>query len=151
VSTGFGNGNYASNESPANLFDGNANTKYCIIVICESCTPDTGFYLTLERGSSLLEGFRIRTANDVPDRDPLTITIEGSNEDSSSLTSGSSWVLIYNGVSGLSTDPGRLTWGPYKFFSNLITFSSYRFLVTTKRGVANLTQYADVEFLSTKS
>ena len=156
ASAGLASGNYPDAESPPNLFDGNANTKYASFGSCVSngdpsatCALGTGFYLTLQRGSSLLQGFRIRTANDLPDRDPLTITIEGSNEASSSLTSGSGWTLIYNDVTGLSTDPGRLLWGPYQFFSNLITFSSYRFLVTTKRGVADATQYADVEFVST--
>ena len=156
ASAGLASGNYPGSESPPNLFDGNANTKYTSFGSCVSngdpsvtCAVGTGFYLTLQRGSSLLQGFRIRTANDLPDRDPLTITIEGSNEASSSLTSGSSWTLIYNDVTGLSTNPGRLIWGPYKFFSNFITFSSCRFLVTTKRGVADATQYSDVEFVST--
>ena len=155
ASAGLASGNYPDAETPPNLFDGNANTKYTSFGSCVSngdpsatCAVDTGFYLTLQRAISILQGFRIRTANDLPDRDPLTITIEGSNDVASLLTSGSSWTLIYNGVTGLSVDPGRLTWGSYQFFPNLVAFSSYRFLIASKRGVADATQYADVEFIS---
>lgn len=138
------------------VFDGTSTTKYTAFGSCisggtpsTSCGINTGFYLTLQRGLSLLQGFRIRTANSLPERDPLTITIEGSNQPSTALTLGSSWTSIYNGVTGLSTDPGRGTWGPYQFFSNSLSYSSYRILITSKRGSTDAVQYADIDLVST--
>lgn len=155
ASLGAGPGNYYYDETPSEIFDNDATTKYVSFGDCSaiatrttSCGLNTGFYLTLQRGSSLLQGFRIRTPNSVPERDPLTITIEGSNAASSLLTLGSSWTSIYSGVTGLSPDPGRLTWGSYQYFTNPISYKSYRFLVTSKRGSDEAVQFADVEFIS---
>jgi hypothetical protein len=108
----------------------------------------TGFFVTPSAGKSIVTGFRIAAANDAPERDPLAITLEGSNA-LSGLDQGSNWSLIYSGVSGLATDPGRFIFGPEVDFINAVPYSSYRLLVTQQRGVANSVQYGEVELLGT--
>lgn len=49
------------------------------------------------------------------------ITFEGSNQPTSSLNLGSSWTLVYSGLSGLATDSGRFACGqPQLFPSNTV-------------------------------
>lgn len=146
-------GNYYFGEIPHNVCDNNILSKYTNFGPCTSstnttiCGLNTGFYRTLQRGPSLIIGLQVCTANSKPLRDPITITFEGSNESPSALNLGSSWILIYRGVSGLTTDPGRYSCGiPQYFHENSIRYKSYRFLVTSKRGHESSVQYSDVVF-----
>lgn len=145
-------GNYPPAESPNNAIDNNATTKYISYGSCADseynyiCGLNTGFYLTLRRGASVAVGFQICTANDFSTRDPLTVTLEGSNQPDTNLTLGTSWTLIYSGSSGLETYLNRSMWGPGRYFSNSIQYTSYRFLVTSKRSAVNSVQYSDVQF-----
>ena len=110
------------------------------------CGENTGLHLILRRGPSLLVYMIIRTGVSLPAWDPLTITIEGSNERPSSLFFGSSWTLIYSGSSGLLVDPGRSQFGQQiNMIGNTVWYSSYRILVTTKRGVGSATQFGEIE------
>lgn len=152
-SPGNGPGNYNPVETPQNIFDNISTTKYTSFGNCSnnntiislSCGINTGFYIVLQSCPSLLIAFRFRTGNDVPARDPLLVTIEGSNRNSS-LLSGSSWILIYKGSTGLDSDPGRQQFGSIQSLSNnLHWFKSYRILVSQKRGSSDAVQYADVE------
>ena len=148
-------GNYYPGEIPSYVFDNNTNTKYtsfgtCIFTVTSSlaCGENTGFYVTPQRGPSLLLVLQFCTGNDLPDRDPLTITIEGSNQLSSSLSLGSSWTLIYNGVTGLQPISSRFTCGANQSISsNSIWYLAYRILVTSKRGVDPATQYSEVKLM----
>jgi hypothetical protein len=148
-------GNYNPTETPQNVFDQNSTTKYTSYGICNQssislleCGANTGLYLTLQRGASLLAGIQFCTANSLPERDPMTITIEGSNQSSSALLLGSSWSLIYNGSSGLDSDPGRYSFGVIEIIpNNVVSYESYRLLITSKRGMSNAVQYSEVEFL----
>lgn len=94
-----------------------------------------------------LVGMRFVTALSMHERDPLTMTVEGSNQAPSALTLGSSWTLIYNGSTGLVSDPGRGNNGIIQNFSNSISYSSYRVLVTSVRNFTYATQYAEVELI----
>ena len=147
-------GNYYTGQSPAQVFDQSTGTKYVSFGACNStygasviqCGQNTGLYLTLQQGSSLLVAFRFWTANSYPLRDPMNITIEGSNQPTSALLLGSSWNLIYSGSSGLDTDPGRLSFGQMQWLSNnTVWYSSYRLLIQTKRGGGNFVQYSEFE------
>ena len=146
-------GCYVAAESPPNAFDGNATTKYLSFGNCAvgssstSCGVGTGFYFTAQNGVSLLSAVRLATANDYPERDPITMTIEGSNQASATLTTGSSWTLIYSGSTGLNTDPGRYTWGPRRNFTNNVWYKSYRVLVTSIRAADCATQYMEVDLI----
>ncbi len=103
--------------------------------------------LTLKRGISLLASIRFCAAPSLPERDPMTITIEGSNQPSSSaLLLGSSWNLIYNGSSGLNSDPGRTSFGMTQTIpNNVLWYNSYRLLITSKRNISNAVQYSEVQ------
>ncbi len=74
----------------------------------------------------------------------MKIIIEGSNENGSALTVGSSWTLIYHGTSGLNPDPGRFTMGTLIILPNvLMSFKSYRLLITSKRAVQTSTSCSE--------
>jgi hypothetical protein len=133
-------GEYYTSEIPTNVFDQKNGTKYTAFGACTvqdpnlQCGINTGLYLTLQRGASLLVAFRIITAPSLSSRDPLTVTMEGSVQNSSRLIYGSSWTLIYNGSSGLNPDPGRSASGITQTLSNnfIWPFNSmnYNYLVT---------------------
>ncbi|CAF3921049.1 unnamed protein product [Rotaria sp. Silwood1] len=137
-------------EQPKNACDNTTFTKYLNSGKCPKygspidCGLNTGLYVTLERGASIVVGFQLCAANDFPSRDPITITLEGTNEVAKKLTLGSSWTLMYSGFSGLNNDPGRYTCGEKRLFSNSVEYASYRFLVTGKRDVGNSVQYSEL-------
>ncbi|CAF4074563.1 unnamed protein product, partial [Rotaria sordida] len=148
-------GTYNPTQTPQHVFDQNNITKYTSYGICNQsaiyssrCGANTGLYLTLQRGGSLLTGIRFYTANGLPERDPMTITVEGSNQPSSALLLGSSWTLMYNGSSGLNSDPGRYRLGVTETISNnVVYYKSYRLLITSIRNISNAAHYSEVELL----
>jgi hypothetical protein len=134
----------------SNAFDGNTSTKYLNFGNCgfEDAGLRTGLYFTLKRNQSIVTGLRFYTANDCPNRDPLMVTLEGSNQTGELLHLGSSWNLIY---SGLATDPGRESRGIKQSFSNSTPYASYRLKsVTTKirSNILNFSYTATVSNLS---
>ncbi|CAF0988775.1 unnamed protein product [Adineta steineri] len=151
--SGDSSGNYPASQSPAQACDGNPQTKYLSFGRCSGgehgveCGSDTGFYLELKRGASLVTGLQICTGEDFEERDPLTVSLEGSNQSGTALTLGSSWTLIYNGTSGLEKEPDRLTCGIVQPTNNSIQYKSYRFLVSSKRGFQNSVQYSELKLL----
>ncbi|CAF3855670.1 unnamed protein product [Adineta steineri] len=139
--------NFYPGEMPANVIDNDELTKYTNFgngtISTSSITQGcyTGFYVTLSNSPSVLKAVQFRTGNDNPNRDPITITIEGTN--STLLTVGNSWILIYSGSSGLDNDPGRYELGLQQTFNNTIAYTSYRLLVTTKRAIGVAVQYSE--------
>ena len=140
-------------ERPENAFDQNVTTKYTnfgscgAFVLSPTCGINTGIYVPLRRGSSLLLAFRFCTGNNIPERDPLTVTIEGSNQPNSAFILSSSWTLIYDGSTGLDIDPGRFNYGIMQnLTSNTAWYNSYRILISSKRNIdANAVQYGEIE------
>jgi hypothetical protein len=112
------------------------------------CGLNTGLYLKLSQDPVLVTGLQVCTANDFPERDPLTVTLEGSNESGTALTVGTSWYLIYNGTTGLQSNPGRGICGTVQSFNNSIQFKSYRFLVSGKRAMSNCVQYSELQLFN---
>ena len=150
-SPGWGAGQYWYSNAPSNVFDGNLTSLFCSYGTCAflvyniTCGQNTGVYVTVQQDPFVLDAFRIATGQ-LAVRDPLAINIEGSNQIGSALTLGSSWTLIYNGTSGLSTDPGRYSLGVKQAISdNILAFASYRFLVVEKRGVESSAEYAEIQ------
>lgn len=148
---GFSQGNYPVGEGPTTLFDGDNTTKYVNFGVCSQtvggfdpiCGVNTGLYLSLQRGPSLLLAFRFMTPNSFPERDPISVTIEGSNRDASELMYGSSWTLIYNGSSGLESTTTRYSYGQVRSLPNGTQwYSSYRLLTQLKRTTGNFVQMA---------
>ena len=142
---------YPSSEGPQNALD-QTNKKYLSFGNCAvaganqvDCGINSGFYVTPKQGATLPLAIQFITANDAHDRDPLSITVEGTNATSSALMLGTSWSLIYTGATGLNADPGRQANGQFQCISNsTIWYTSYRVLVTSKRGVSNSVQYSEV-------
>ena len=151
---GNASGNYNPEKTPQGIFDSDSTTVYTSYGSCArdnstasaTCGINTGFYVTLQSCPSLLIAFRFRTAYNFAECDPLVLTIEGSNRNSSELRSGTSWTLIYTGSTGLDVDPGRLELGDIQSLSNnALWFKNYRILVTQKRNISHAVQYADIE------
>jgi len=145
-------GQYPPSEGAKWAIDGSVGTKYLNFgngggepFFSTIKGVGTGFYVTPVFGNSVATGFRFMTGNDVPERDPTNITIEGSHAGGDDLKLGSSWSPIYTGTSGLGPDPGRHGTGQQVSFTNKAAFTSYRVLVTSQRGLANSVQYSEFQ------
>ncbi len=149
IGTAAGLNNYPLNENPPNAID-NVNTdKYLNFQ-----KTGAGFIVTPSSGASILSGVHFVTGNDSPERDPLTISIEGTGSPNATNTLNSTWTLLFTGSTGLETDPGRNASGFTGIFvpKNPGAFTSYRLLVSSVRDTpasANSFQFADVELIGT--
>ncbi|CAF1659841.1 unnamed protein product [Adineta ricciae] len=153
------NGIYlVSNEGPTNAIDGNLATKYFNFgnAVCYPCyVPEpgvgTGFFVTPSiSNATIARSILFATANDFAHRDPLTVTLEGSNATTNvTLHLGSSWTLIYNGSTGIdcSKDPGRSRYVTQQNFPNTKIFASYRLLITSQRSLSDGVQYSEAQIL----
>ena len=153
-SAGVGIGLFPTAERPVRGCDNNLATKYLNFGNCTegqnnslSCGVNTGLYVTPSTNSSLVTGFVMCTGADAVARDPMTITLEGSIGNSSALVLGTSWTLIYSGISGLLVDPGRSACGVPVFFNNTRIFRSYRLLITSKRSLENSMQFSEFRLI----
>jgi hypothetical protein len=137
---------YAEDEGPENLFDNEAETKFCI-----QCAPkDVGFFVTLEK-EAVVTAFQIFTGDDEEDRDPMTITIEGSNAAGDDLMKGASWTKIYFGDSGIKDVTDRNEKGKVVKVENTTSYKSYRVLVASVRGrECKMTQMSEFKLFADK-
>ncbi len=154
-SPGSGAGQYPSGEGPANAIDMTL-AKYLNFgngdggVSSPTKGVGTGFYVTPSVGATILSAFQFQTGNDNPARDPLTITLEGSNALGADLALGASWTLLYSGTTGLDAFAGsRNTFGASQTLTGLGAYTSYRVLVTSQRGSDNSVQYDEVRLFGT--
>ena len=143
------NGDYGEDgtkESPANALDGDPDTKYFCHVQNGTKAPgvDTGLLITPKIGSSIVTGLQFYTANDTPDRDPITVTLEGSNDPQATSEKFKDFKLIYEGPAGLDSDPERGNDGEQIVFPNTTAYKTYRLLITKTRGTTDATQYGEV-------
>ena len=148
---GTGIGQYIKYESPDKACDGNISTEYVSFGSCHERTSyadDYGFFLELETGPTLVNGLKVCKADDYFERDPIIVSLEGSNSTGINLTLGVSWRLLYNGPSGLILDPGKQNCGSIQYFDNIVKYSSYRFLVSSKRSKAYCSQYSELKLYS---
>ena len=143
----------SSNELVNRVIDGNQGTKHYIKgTIGGSPSATAGFVIRPGTGESTVTSIRISTGNDVPERDPLTIVLEGSNSESATQIGSSGFTVIYQGPSGLATNPGRSTWGTEINFTNTQAYTRYRLLVTSVRGAPGSgTQYGEIRFRGTRT
>ncbi|CAF1424109.1 unnamed protein product [Adineta ricciae] len=156
--TGGTNGMFTAipSETPTSAIDNNVNTKYVnygnysyINGNFSQAGQDTGFFVTSTSGNfSVANGIIFATGSDYPERDPLTITLEGTN--STTLLPNPSWTLVYTGATGIdpTTAPARLTYGTLQVFSNSIAFRSYRLLITSQRSYQDSVQYAEAHIMT---
>jgi hypothetical protein len=126
--------------------DGSLDRKY-LNRASDGADPNgvgSGFLVT-PAAKGMVTAFQIATANDMPERDPLAVTIEGSDGAQAGAEGGSGFVLLYAGLTGIDADPGRKHWGPSIVFANTKAYRTYRVLVTETRGDGtDATQYSEV-------
>jgi len=142
------------NQVPAKAIDNNLSTKYLnfgttstMNALVSNPGKNSGFYITPNVGVSLVNGVRFATGEDFPERDPLTMTFEGTN--STNLNASSVWTLLYNGSTGLDSiiPPARSSYGNIATFTNNVYYKSYRLLVLTQRGIQDSVQYAECQIM----
>jgi hypothetical protein len=143
--TTAGVNNHPANEFPARVLDGFSNTKYL-----NFARTNVGI-IVQATGSVAVSSFRLTTANDSANRDPITVTIEGTTAtDPTTAAGGATWTLLYSGPTGLATDPGRQIQGPViSFANNNAPFNTYRVLFPTIRdaATANSMQVAEIALM----
>lgn len=152
VSGSTDDGGYPANQSPAKLFDNNATTVYSIRVNYTvngvQVGKKTGFYVSVAGCQVVLTAFQFYPYINNSNRDPITITIEGSN--AVDLTKGTNWELLYDGTSGLNKTTRDN--GTPQNTSNARSFTSYRFLVNDiRRTNVNLVSYSEVKLFGYKT
>jgi hypothetical protein len=101
-------------------------------------------------GACVVTGIQFATANDAPERDPITMTLEGSNIANTLLLSkGSGWTLIYSGPIGISNITAllRSTYTDAQNFTNRVRSTIYRFIITSQRSNASNLQYSEAHLL----
>jgi hypothetical protein len=134
-------------EKVANILDGSLGTKYFNKAQGPDCPPgiDTGFVVTPAAGAKIITGIQFATANDSPGRDPVSITIEGSNDPHAAQADAKDFTLIYEGTAGLDDDPDRNHWGRVVAFKNTAAYTTYRVLVTATRSDVDAVQFSEVK------
>lgn len=102
--------------------------------------------LVIDAGSPVtVNAIQFVTAEDMPKRDPLLITIEATNEPGAMEPSYSGWKLLYSGTSGLAETMERRTHGMTAGFANVTKYRFYRLLITQVRdGSTDGVQYSRV-------
>jgi hypothetical protein len=151
-SSGSGAGQYPSTESPQAAIDRNPATKYLNYGNGSSGATSptkgvgTGFYVSPVLAPSIVTGIQVATANDSPNRDPLTVSIEGTH--GGNPHAGATWTLIADNVNlGINTDPGRQTFGPIVTFPNSTAYRSYRVIIKSQRGSDIGVQYSELNLI----
>jgi hypothetical protein len=142
-----GVGTYYTTSSPNNLFDNNLNTFFSSEGNSTGTDAiaglNTGFYTSIAQCQPVLIGFRFGNAYNYSVREPLTITIEGTN--CAIVSTCVNWTLLYNGSTGLDIQENSAAYGDYESISNSDIYESYRFLVTSKRNLSNYVSYSEVQ------
>ncbi len=126
--------NSPGSEGVANAID-NQPTKYLNFDIV-----NTGFTVTPSVGETLVTGISLTSANDAPERDPASYTIEGSND------GGATFELVASGDVAPFAD--RFVTQTF-FFENASTYTTYRVIFPTvaDEAAANSMQISEVELL----
>lgn len=126
---------YPGGEGPANLLDGNTNSKYL-----NFGRTNVGVIVTPASGPSVLEGFSITTANDEPSRDPTSYRLWGTNDpvtsaNNSGVDGSETWTIISEGP--LALPAARQTSTGVIPVANATSYSAYRIEFPTFVGPAN--------------
>jgi len=108
----------------------NADTKYLNFDI-----TNTGFTVTPSVGLTEIIGMSLKSANDAPDRDPMTYVLEGSYD-------GENFTEISSG--DVADFPTRFHTN-YIFFENTTPYLTYRLIFPTVDNSTCCMQIAEVE------
>src|SRR6266568_7466379 len=143
--------NSPGSEGVANAID-NTEAKYLNRDSANDAKP-SGFAVSPSIGASTVIGMTIQSANDAADRDPKTVTLEGSNDRSLDGFNGATntWELIV-GLTNIPPWTARLQVKEF-YFANKKSFKHYRWTVLQTQGTAGVPstccmQIAEVELLA---
>ena len=135
--------NSPGSEGVANALDGQP-TKY--LNFDGSNSNPSGFVVTPSLGMTYVTGMALQSANDAPDRDPKSITLEGSNDDEITAYDSGNWQSITQ-IDDIPAWTGRFQTKEL-FFDNDRAFKHYRWVVTDTQGPSSCCmQIAEVELL----
>jgi hypothetical protein len=117
--------NSPGSEGVANAIDG-TQAKYLNRDSAAPAIRPAGFVVTPSVGATLINGLAMQSANDAADRDPSSITLEGSNDDTVDWTTGT-WALIYKN-DAIPTFTARFQTQTF-LFDNVQPYKHYRWTV----------------------
>lgn len=138
--------NSPGSEGVANVID-NKTTKYLNF---DSRTPDpikpSGFIVTPAVGATTVTGMTIQSANDAQERDPKTVILEGSNDETVTAFNEGTWEAITT----LEVPDFTARFQTQEmFFANSKAYKHYRWTVTqTRTSNGCCMQVAEVELLA---
>jgi len=139
--------NSPGSEGPANVID-NTQSKYLNFDQRNPNNPPTGFAVAPSIGATTVIGMTVTSANDAPERDPKTILLEGSNDNTLSYTN--TWTFIV-GLTNIPNFTNRFQTQTF-YFANKQAFKNYKWTVAqvaTNNGCCM--QVAEVELLAATS
>jgi hypothetical protein len=134
-----------SNERVERALD-NRTDKYLNFLDLKS-----GLIVTPNAGSTIINGLRLYTANDAPERDPASYRLEGSNSGTSGpftlISEGSLALPDERNPSGVAIDGSQ--WHQEIHFTNTTSYATYRLTFPTLKnaGATNSMQIGELEFL----
>ena len=149
-SASSGQGTYGTSQGADKVFDSKLSTVFLSRGTTTGASDTvagvkTGFYVTVAQCQPVLMGFIFGNANGYANSDPLTVTVEGTNCADLTRCPSTSWISLYSGSTGLDTVTSSPAYGYYQSFSNSVSYASYRFLITSKRGSSTEVAYSEVQ------
>ncbi len=140
-------GDWPGAETPPLATDDKVNTKYLHF---KGETQSTGFVIEPQAGSSVVTGLTFTTANDAPERDPVSYELSGSNE-----SIDGPYELIAAG--DIVDFAGQTAWPRFTknttpiTIQNSVAYKYYQVMFPAVRdpGSANSMQIAEVELIGT--
>jgi len=145
--------NSPGSEGVANVID-NKTTKYLNFDSGRDGNQTgtfspSGFAVSPGIGASTVIGMTIQSANDGPERDPDTVLLEGSNDDTLTSYSSGTWTPITT-ITGIAAGFTARFQKQEFFFANTKSYKHYRWVVQAVRTVPNgcCMQVAEVELLA---
>ncbi|MBN1480797.1 CotH kinase family protein [candidate division KSB1 bacterium] len=123
--------NSPANETIENIIDNNVETKYLTF------NESTWIEYSLDY-PSLVKGYAIFSANDVPERDPSNWVFQAFDDENSQ------WIILHT-VSNEPQWPNRFQSKEF-FFTNTKKYKKYRLDISSAHGV-NIVQIAELEIL----
>jgi hypothetical protein len=150
--SGYGIGDYPPGQGANEAIDF-SNTTYVnfgnigqnISFATNTAGVGTGVNTVPAVGPTVVLAIQFQAGNDSSNRDPLTITLEGTNSTGTSLNTGSVWTLLYSGPTGLAPfSITRLAWGDPQNITNTQAYIGYRMIVTSQRGVDDCVEIAEM-------
>ncbi len=130
-----------SGEGKGNLFDGNADTKFCIDQSAIDSTHPIVVSFQLQN-AIVLSAYTLTSANDGEPRDPKNFTLEGSQD-------GEHWTRLDSRDN--CRFPGRKRDLTFSLTDNTVAYAHYRLTITATYGTdytgkgTKLCQFADIK------